>query len=152
LVQYRWRRYQLKFVGLWARIVAAGRARIFKAEIYRMNTIKTYEDINHCRRRLLNTAAMGIAVAGVAKLFPSQLVAAAAADAIRPFRVDIPDEQLVDLRRRIAATRWPDKETASDRSQGNQLGKLQEVVRYWGTDYDWRKVEARLNALPQSLR
>jgi hypothetical protein len=52
-----------------------------------MNTIKTYEDINHCRRRLLNTAAMGIAVAGVAKLFPSQLVAAAAADAIRPFRV-----------------------------------------------------------------
>jgi Epoxide hydrolase N terminus len=106
-----------------------------------MNTIKTYEDINHRRRRLLNTAAMGIAVGGAAKLLPSQLVAAAAADAIRPFRVDVPDEQLVDLRRRIAATRWPDKETVSDRSQGNQLGKLQEIIRYWGTNYDWRKVE-----------
>jgi pimeloyl-ACP methyl ester carboxylesterase len=116
-----------------------------------MNTIKTYEDINHHRRRLLNTAAMSIAVAGAAKLLPSQLVAAAAADAIRPFRVDVPNEQLVDLRRRIAATRWPDKETVNDRSQGNQLGKLQEVVRYWGTDYDWRKAEARLNALPQFM-
>src|SRR5262245_34032439 len=116
-----------------------------------MNTTKTYEDINHRRRRLLNTAAMGIAVAGAARLLPSQLVAAATADAVRPFRVDVPDEQLVDLRRRIAATRWPDKETVSDRSQGNQLGKLQEVVRYWGADYDWRKVEARLNALPQFM-
>jgi pimeloyl-ACP methyl ester carboxylesterase len=94
---------------------------------------------------------MGIAVAGAARLLPSQLVAAAAADAIRPFRVDVPDDQLVDLRRRIAATRWPDKETVSDRSQGNQLGKFQEVVRYWGTDYDWRKAEARLNALPQFM-
>jgi pimeloyl-ACP methyl ester carboxylesterase len=116
-----------------------------------MNTIKTYEDINHRRRRLLNTAAMGIAVGGAAKLLPSQLVAAAAADAIRPFRVDVPDEQLVDLRRRIAATRWPDKETVSDRSQGNQLGKLQEIIRYWGTNYDWRKVETRLNALPMFM-
>jgi len=70
-----------------------------------MNTTKTYEDINHRRRRLLNTAAMGIAVAGAARLLPSQLVAAAAADAVRPFRVEVPDEQLVDLRRRIAATR-----------------------------------------------
>jgi len=82
---------------------------------------------------------------------PSQLAAAPAGDAIRPFRVDVPDEQLVDLRRRIAATRWPDKETVTDRSQGNQLGKLQEIVRYWGTDYDWRKVEARLNALPMFM-
>src|SRR5262245_41519695 len=116
-----------------------------------MNTIKTYEHINHRRRRLLNTAVMGIAVAGAAKLLPSQLVAPAAADAIRPFRIDVPDEQLVDLRRRIAATRWPDKETVTDRSQGNQLGKLQAVVRYWGADYDWRKVEAKLNALPQFM-
>jgi pimeloyl-ACP methyl ester carboxylesterase len=116
-----------------------------------MNTIKTYEDINHRRRRFLNTAAMGIAVAGTAKLLPSQLMAAAAADAIRPFRVDVPDEQLVDLRQRIAATRWPDKETVSDRSQGNQLGKLQEIIRYWGTNYDWRKVETRLNALPMFM-
>ena len=52
---------------------------------------------------------------------------------------------------RIAATRWPDKETVSDRSQGVQLAKLQELVRHWGTDYDWRKAEAKLNALPQSM-
>lgn len=68
---------------------------------------------------------------------------------VRPFRVDVPEEDLVDLRRRIAATRWPDRETVPDQSQGVQLQKIQELVRYWGTDYDWRKVEARLNALPQ---
>jgi pimeloyl-ACP methyl ester carboxylesterase len=68
---------------------------------------------------------------------------------IRPFRVNVPDEALDDLRQRIAATRWPDRETVADRSQGVQLAKLQELVRYWGTDYDWRKAEAKLNALPQ---
>jgi pimeloyl-ACP methyl ester carboxylesterase len=72
-------------------------------------------------------------------------------DAIRPFRVNIPEDALADLRRRIAATRWPDRETVNDRSQGNQLGTLQEIVRYWGTGYDWRKVEARLNALPMFM-
>src|SRR5918999_1805970 len=71
--------------------------------------------------------------------------------AIRPFRVDVPEEQLVDLRRRISATRWPDRETVNDRSQGIQLAKLQELVRYWGTEYDWRKAEAKLNALPQFM-
>jgi pimeloyl-ACP methyl ester carboxylesterase len=69
--------------------------------------------------------------------------------AIRPFRVNVADGALVDLRRRIAATRWPDRETVADRSQGAQLAKLQELARYWGTDYDWRKAEAKLNALPQ---
>jgi len=68
---------------------------------------------------------------------------------VRPFSIDVPEEELVDLRRRVAATRWPDPETVSDRSQGVQLAKLQDLVTYWGTDYDWRKVEARLNALPQ---
>jgi pimeloyl-ACP methyl ester carboxylesterase len=91
---------------------------------------------------------MGIAVAGAASLLPSQLAAAPADDAIRPFHVNVPEEQLVDLRRRIAATRWPDRETVTDRSQGVELAKFQERVRYWGTDYDWRKVETRLNALP----
>jgi pimeloyl-ACP methyl ester carboxylesterase len=67
----------------------------------------------------------------------------------RPFRVDVPEEDLVDLRRRVMATRWSDRETVSDQSQGVQMTKIQELVRYWGTDYDWRKVEARLNALPQ---
>jgi pimeloyl-ACP methyl ester carboxylesterase len=68
---------------------------------------------------------------------------------IRPFRVNVPAEELADLRRRIAATRWPDRETVSDQSQGIQLAKLQELVRHWGTAYDWRTAEAKLNALPQ---
>jgi pimeloyl-ACP methyl ester carboxylesterase len=68
---------------------------------------------------------------------------------IRPFHVVIPDEQLEDLRRRIAATHWPSKELVPDRSQGVQLATLQELARYWTTDYDWRKAEAKLNALPQ---
>jgi pimeloyl-ACP methyl ester carboxylesterase len=72
-------------------------------------------------------------------------------DAIRPFRAEIPKEAVADLRRRIAATRWPDKETVADQSQGAQLAKLQELVRYWGTDYDWRKAEAKLNSLPQFM-
>jgi pimeloyl-ACP methyl ester carboxylesterase len=68
---------------------------------------------------------------------------------IRPFRVNIPENQIVELRRRIAATRWPTKELVEDRSQGVQLATLRELARYWSTDYDWRKCEARLNALPQ---
>src|SRR5215203_1154758 len=70
---------------------------------------------------------------------------------VRPFRVDIPEEDLADLRRRIAATRWPSKELVEDRSQGVQLATMQELARYWATDYDWRKGEARLNALPQFM-
>lgn len=78
-----------------------------------------------------------------------QSTASPAAEAIRPFKVHIPDAALVDLRRRIAATRWPDKETVPDQTQGAQLAKLQALVRYWGSGYDWRKAEAKLNALPQ---
>jgi pimeloyl-ACP methyl ester carboxylesterase len=63
---------------------------------------------------------------------------------IRPFKVQIPQAALVDLRRRIAATRWPDKETVADQSQGAQLAKLQQLVRYWGNGYDWPKLEAKL--------
>ena len=63
----------------------------------------------------------------------------------------MPEEDLVDLRQRIAATRWPEKETVADQSQGVQLATMQELARYWATEYDWRKVEARLNALPQFL-
>jgi pimeloyl-ACP methyl ester carboxylesterase len=68
---------------------------------------------------------------------------------IRPFRVHVPEEQITDLRRRIRETRWPDKETVNDRSQGGQLAKMQEIVEYWGSHYDWGKAEAKLNALPQ---
>ena len=66
-------------------------------------------------------------------------------DTIRPFKVKLPEKDLVDLRRRIAATRWPDKETVADQSQGVKLARLQELVRYWGTDYDWCKAEASLS-------
>ncbi len=72
-------------------------------------------------------------------------------ETIRPFRINVPQSALDDLRRRIAATRWPDKETVTDQSQGAQLAKIQELVRYWGTGYDWRKAEAKLNALPQFM-
>jgi len=70
-------------------------------------------------------------------------------DSVRPFRADVPEDAIADLRRRLAATRWPEQETVADQSQGVQLARLQALVRYWGTDYDWRKAEARLNALPQ---
>ena len=68
---------------------------------------------------------------------------------IRPFRVKIEEKEIVELRRRIAAMRWPGKELVEDRSQGVQLTTLRELARYWATDYDWRKAEARLNAYPQ---
>ena len=68
---------------------------------------------------------------------------------IRPFKVDVPEEKLAELRRRIEATRWPSRELVDDRSQGVQLATLQELARYWTTDYDWRRAEAKLNALPQ---
>ncbi|MGZ5619090.1 MAG: epoxide hydrolase family protein, partial [Usitatibacter sp.] len=88
-----------------------------------------------------------------ALMLVATLLAAAASFAqdtsIRPFRVNVPDVALADLRARIAATRWPDRETVADQSQGVQLAKLQDLARYRGTDYDWRKVEAKLNALPQ---
>jgi pimeloyl-ACP methyl ester carboxylesterase len=113
-----------------------------------MNSNTTVKVMNPDRRQFLRTTTASIAVTMAANLLPSQLFAASASDAIRPFRVDIPDAQLIELRRRIAEARWPDQETVNDGSQGLQLGKFQEIMRHWGTAYDWRKVEARLNALP----
>jgi len=72
-----------------------------------------------------------------------------AGSAVRPFHVDIPEEALTDLGRRLAATRWASKELVADRSQGVQLATVQALARYWATDYDWRRCEARLNVLPQ---
>jgi len=79
------------------------------------------------------------------------LAAASAPESIRPFRVDIPETALADLRRRLAHTRLPEKETVADHSQGVPLKTIQQVLRYWQTDYDWRKVEARLNAVPNFI-
>jgi pimeloyl-ACP methyl ester carboxylesterase len=75
----------------------------------------------------------------------------AADNAIRPFHVDVPEAELTELRRRINATRWPDRETVPDQTQGVQLATIQALAHYWGTDYDWRKVEAKLNDLPQFI-
>ena len=130
------------------------------------------EEIRNDRRGFLRNAVMTVAATefgmigfadaqsnkkpsglkGVQKM--SQVVKAQStseAQAVRPFRINVPEADLVDLRRRVAATRWPDRETVPDQSQGVQLAKLQELVHYWGTDYDWRKAEAKLNALPQFM-
>lgn len=109
------------------------------------------EAVNHDRRKFLASAAIGVAAASAVSLFGVHPAPAATQDAIRPFHIDVPEEALVDLRRRLAATRWPDKETVADESQGVPLATQQSLVRYWQTDYDWRRVEARLNALPQFI-
>ena len=100
------------------------------------------------RRKILAASA---AVAA-SRFIPTQARAAStSSDAIRSFKVDVPEAELTDLRRRISATRWPEQETVADDSQGVPLAMMQELARYWGTDYDWRKCEAKLNALPQFM-
>src|SRR5215472_17013005 len=96
------------------------------------------------RRDILAASAAAAAIGFLPARF-----AAAEDNTIRPFKINVSDEAIVDLRRRLAATRWPDKETVTDQSQGAQLAKLQGLVQYWGNGYDWRKVEAKLNSLPQ---
>ena len=108
-------------------------------------------NIDHGRRRFVEVAALSVAAAATLRLLPGHAAAATENSAIRPFRINVPEDQLVDLRRRIVATRWPDRETVNDRSQGVQLAEFKEMVRYWGTEYDWRKAEANLNALPQFI-
>ncbi len=99
------------------------------------------------RRNLL----IGAGLVGAVGLLGAQPATAAADASIRPFRVNVSEADLVDLRRRIAATRWPARETVNDQSQGAQLAKLKELVEYWGTGYDWRKIEAKLNVLPMFM-
>jgi hypothetical protein len=81
----------------------------------------------------------------------TKLVNVVESDAIRPFQVNVPEADLIDLRRRIVATRLPEKETVGDFTQGVPLATVQKLARYWATDYDWRKVEARLNAVPNFI-
>jgi pimeloyl-ACP methyl ester carboxylesterase len=116
-----------------------------------MNSITTNEATNFDRRRLLGSAAITIAAASGLNLLPSALAATPVGDAIRPFRVNVPEAQLNDLRRRIAATRFPDKETVDDQSQGVQLKTIEQLAQYWHNDYDWRKIETRLNSFPQFI-
>ena len=99
-----------------------------------MRTSEPSEAINHDRRQLLSTAAMSIAVAGAASPASHASGHRGQGDAIRPFRINVPEEPLVDLRRRIAATRWPERETVTDESQGVQLATIQKLARYWETE------------------
>jgi hypothetical protein len=96
------------------------------------------------------TQAAGARAAVISPL-PPTLSTAPEDKGIRPFRVKVPEAALVDLRRRIAATRWPDGETVTDASQGVQLATIRELARYWATGYNWRKAEAKLNDLPQFI-
>jgi pimeloyl-ACP methyl ester carboxylesterase len=110
-------------------------------------TIMSDLSLSLTRRNFLATTA----AASAAGLLPSALFAATEDGSIRPFRIHVPEEAITDLRRRLAGTRWPAHETVSDQSQGVPLAKIQPLVRYWQKGYDWRKVERRLNALPQFI-
>jgi len=99
-------------------------------------------------RRKVLAASVAVAASG---FLPTQAQAATANEAIRPFKVSFPEDELDELRKRIKATRWPERETVSDDSQGVPLAMIQELARYWATDYDWRQCETKLNALPQFI-
>ena len=101
------------------------------------------------RVSFIGLAAALLIAGGIVMTHASMVATPVGVDAIKPFRVHFPDETLADLKRRVAATRWPDKEIVPDQSQGVQLATVQKLARYWATDYNWRKVEATLNALPQ---
>lgn len=126
------------------------------------------DKINHQRRRFLGIATMTIAAtqlgrfgSAIAQSSQTKRIETAITQpgtmqstdttAIRPFRVNMSEEALVNLRRRIRATQWPEKETVTDQSQGLPLATMQELARHWATDYDWRKVEAKLNTLPHFI-
>jgi pimeloyl-ACP methyl ester carboxylesterase len=116
-----------------------------------MSTKSVSEVIDQDRRQLLTNAAMGIAAAGAASIFPAFKSNAAPSAEIRPFRVHFPEEALVDLRSRVSAAKWPSREIVRDATQGVQFATMQKLARYWATDYDWRKIESKLNALPQFI-
>jgi pimeloyl-ACP methyl ester carboxylesterase len=99
----------------------------------------------------LTASAQGASIANTTNATGASVAPPSGNKEIRPFRVNVPEVELTELRRRINASRWPSKELVADRSQGVQLATLQALARYWTTDYDWRKVEAKLNALPQFI-
>ncbi|WP_322054009.1 epoxide hydrolase family protein [Paraburkholderia bannensis] len=100
---------------------------------------------------LRRTLLAATAAAGALALFPKAIYAATENTKIRPFKAHIPDSALIDLKRRLANTRWPGKETVGDESQGVRLARMQQLVQYWGSDYDWRKGEAKLNGFPMFI-
>jgi pimeloyl-ACP methyl ester carboxylesterase len=106
-------------------------------------------EVDQGRRQLLERGVLGLASAAVANLWPLAPAAAALPDSIRPFRIDIPEKDISDLRSRLQATRTPEREPVPDQTQGVQLATMQKLIRYWGSGYDWRRFEAKVNALPQ---
>ena len=141
-----------------------------------MNSADSFKNFNHNRRRFLGTAAMTVASAQLgifsfadaettqpqttkeeesmttAVALPESTTQSADTGTIRPFpKVHVPESELTELRRRINNTKWPDRETVTDTTQGVQLATTQALARYWATEYDWRKIEAKLNALPQFI-
>src|SRR4051812_166857 len=124
-------------------------------------TLRTTEKImstsSPTRRDVLATTAAASAAVGLAASAAPGAAAPAGSgtaqgdNAIRPFHIDVPEEALADLRRRVNATRWPEPETVNDDSQGVRLATIQNLAAYWGKEYDWRKCEAKLNALPHFI-
>ncbi len=104
-------------------------------------------DTSSTRRAFLAASS----AVGAISLLPADVAVAADGDTVRPFKINVTEDQIDDLRRRILATRWPEQETVADESQGVQLATMQALAHYWATDYKWRKVEAQLNALPQFI-
>ena len=106
------------------------------------------ESLSPTRRDLLAASA----AAGAVSVLPAQMASGAGGEnAIRPFRVNFPEADLVDLRRRINATKWPERETVTDASQGVQLATMQKLAQYWASSHDWRKCEAKINAVPNFI-
>src|SRR5690625_4287074 len=103
----------------------------------------------YLRETTFAAAAAGLFLLGVFAAAPA--TCHAADPSIRPFTYTAPQAELDELRRRIAATRWPEKETVADATQGVQLATTQKLARYWATDYNWRKIEAKLNSYPQFI-
>ncbi len=101
------------------------------------------------REMLATTAAVGGAALFVSPGFVDTALAGGVSSTLRPISVHFPDADLADLRRRVVATRWPEKETVNDTTQGVRLATMQALAQYWANDYDWRRCEAQLNALPQ---
>ena len=116
-----------------------------------MSTQSVSEVIDQDRRQLLSQCGDGNCSRGCREHVSGVPSNAAPSAEIRPFRVHFPEEALVDLRRRVSATKWPSQENVKDATQGVQFATMQKLARYWATDYDWRKIESKLNALPQFI-
>ena len=110
------------------------------------------KDIDHDRRRIVEGTAVSVAAAATLSMLPKHAAAVTAGNGpIRSFHINVPEEQLVELRRRVKATRWPEREQVADATQGVQLATMQKLAQYWASEHDWRKCEAKINAVPNFI-